>query len=123
MDSLANCPFCGGEADLIDMSDEYEGEYWVAHQCPSGASAETYSYETAAEAIAAWNTRAERTCKPHGEWERVSQTQEIRHIYCDCGEYLGMDRRNSLPFGIECKADMPNYCPSCGAKVIGGNDA
>lgn len=142
MDSLANCPFCGGEADLIDMSDEYEGEYWVAHQCPSGASAETYSYETAAEAIAAWNTRyhsefeetvikawkeikdyQERTCKPHGEWERVSQTQEIRHIYCDCGEYLGMDRRNSLPFGIECKADMPNYCPQCGAKVIGGNDA
>lgn len=80
-------------------------------------------YDTEAEAIDAWNTRAERTCKPHGEWERVSQTQEIRHIYCDCGEYLGMDRRNSLPFGIECKADMPNYCPQCGAKVIGGNDA
>lgn len=57
MSDLKPCPFCGGEADLIDMSDEYEGEYWVAHQCPSGASTETYSYETAAEAIAAWNTR------------------------------------------------------------------
>lgn len=64
------------------------------------------------------NNRAERTCKPYGEWERVSQTQEIRHIYCDCGEYLGMDRRNSLPFEIEYKADMPNYCPNCGCKVV-----
>lgn len=60
-----------------------------------------------------------RTCKPYGKWERVSQTQEVRHIYCDCGEYLGMDRRDSLPFEIECKADMPNYCPNCGAKVVG----
>lgn len=58
------------------------------------------------------------TCTPHGEWERLSQTQEVRHLYCDCGEHLGKDERESFPFAIEWKADLPNYCSNCGAKVL-----
>ena len=54
MSELLSCPFCGGEADVID----YDDECWVAHQCANGTSVETNSYETEAEAIAAWNTRA-----------------------------------------------------------------
>lgn len=100
MTELLPCPFCGGEADLIDMSDAYEAEYWVAHQCPSGASAETYSYETAAEAIAAWNNRAERTC-------RIVEYADAPILVCS-----------------ECGAVQPDdyavyYCWSCGAKVVG----
>ena len=54
MSELLPCPFCGGEADVID----YDDECWVAHQCANGTSVETNSYETEAEAIAAWNSRA-----------------------------------------------------------------
>lgn len=53
MSELLTCPFCGGEAGVID----YDDECWVAHQCVNGTSVETESYETANEAIAAWNRR------------------------------------------------------------------
>jgi hypothetical protein len=59
----------------------------------------------------------ERTCKPHGEWERVSQTQEVRHLVCDCGEELGMEERGTLPWRYHHMASLPNYCPECGARI------
>lgn len=56
-------------------------------------------------------------CTPHGEWERVSQTQEVRHVYCECGRELGMDRRDSFPFERTHLFAMPNYCQECGRKI------
>ena len=63
------------------------------------------------------NELRSRTCEPHGEWERLSQTQEVRHLYCDCGVWLGKDERDSFPFRIERKAELPNYCSNCGRRI------
>lgn len=60
----------------------------------------------------------ERTCKPHGEWERTSQLQECRRVLCDCGHELGMDVRRGFPIKIVDLCELPNYCPNCGRKVV-----
>lgn len=64
--------------------------------CP--CSADRFSTACTEEvAIAAWNTRAERTCKvvskPCDMWE------------CECGMSWW-------------HAGTPNYCPSCGRRVV-----
>ena len=56
-------------------------------------------------------------CVPHGEWIRISQTQEARHVYCECGYELGVDRRDSFPFKHTQLFTMTNYCPNCGRKI------
>ena len=43
-------------------------------------------------------------------------------LYCQqCGEFLAKDERaEDIPKAIrvkECKRKMPNYCPSCGARL------
>ena len=56
-------------------------------------------------------------CTPHGEWESISQTQEVRHVFCECGYELGMDERDSWPFQSTRLFAMPNFCPECGRKI------
>ena len=72
--TLLSCPFCGGEAHVVsDYSSERDETRWsLWHECceHDGESAgyghalfpwfETPWYSTEAEAIAAWNARAER---------------------------------------------------------------
>lgn len=72
MDSLKPCPFCGGEAETWSHYFEEEDmtlwqvrckerPYDVEHPCYTADS--FISFTTEAEAIEAWNTRAERTCR------------------------------------------------------------
>lgn len=56
-------------------------------------------------------------CTPHGEWESVGQSHEVRHIFCECGNELGMDRRDSWPFQRTRLCAIPNYCQECGRKI------
>ena len=56
-------------------------------------------------------------CTPHGEWKSISQTQEVRHVFCECGFELGMDRRDSFPFECTKLFAMPNFCSECGRKI------
>lgn len=56
-------------------------------------------------------------CTPHGEWESISQSQEVRHVFCDCGYELGKDERDSWPFQRTRLFAMPNFCPECGHKI------
>lgn len=64
-----------------------------------------------------WYER-ERTCTPHGEWKPVTQTQEVRRMFCDCGHWLGTDERGSMPFNYTYLFSMPRYCPECGCKLV-----
>ena len=120
--TLLPCPLCGSKGTMHEIESGYGTDYAICCNYKGCRLSEVpnhnHSSKTEAEAVAAWNARTERTCKPQGEWERVSQTQEIRHIYCECGEELGTDERASAPFAIETKAYLPNYCPNCGAKVV-----
>ena len=97
---LLPCPFCGGEAEVRHMDLDSIEEGWKVWGvwCVDDMNAEDYrshghfidNYATEAEAIAAWNTRAERTC-------------ENVHGHCSkCGSIM---------------YDAPNYCPCCGRCV------
>ena len=66
MSELKPCPFCGGEAMVFG----YHDVFWEAEclRCHGAAG----NYETKAEAIDAWNTRADsivrcRDCKQAGD--------------------------------------------------------
>ena len=115
MSELLPCPFCGCTAIYVTRTHYYDPEDTVsifcngckAHVTLEQNEAEGINEKTEAEAIEAWNTRAERTCNP---FKRAS---------------FGF--RDGVEFGIwECSAcgceinpkHIPNYCPNCGAKVI-----
>lgn len=53
MTELKPCPFCGGEAELID---KYEGVFWIICK---GCLCESGFVKTKEEAINAWNRRAD----------------------------------------------------------------
>ena len=90
MSELKPCPFCGGEAvvTLAGVS---------CTKCPGTVVVDFNA--TDQDAINAWNTRAERTCKQNRLFNLVSRG-------CD-GEYYQWHDK-----------EMPNYCPNCGAKVV-----
>lgn len=109
MTELKPCPFCGGNGKMArDVTCGYE-TFWVF--CTKCGSQANYGHFKA-EAAAAWNTRAERTCRieyDEEETERVWDAPEDTWGYrCDaCGDTFRYDR------GL-----LPHYCPNCGAKVV-----
>ena len=101
---LLPCPFCGGEADISDEGNDTEPErYWAYCTNPSCFVEGTAVYATEAEAIAAWNTRAERTCKREKHGRKMDGSWRMR--CSECGYGIGDKRWN--------------FCPKCGAKVVG----
>ena len=121
MTDLKPCPFCGGEAEL------FKGKLGFWHvKCGGrpecGVLPLTNSASTEAEAIAAWNTRAD------SEYEAVPATDEnmakygwVRERTCrsidptDSREFFICSNCN---FGAGRVEFIPNYCPNCGAKVV-----
>lgn len=113
MSELLTCPFCGGEAVLHPTYDMDTGavDGWFAW-CDNGTcecKPETGQFFTEAEAIAAWNTRAERTCKAIARQTPTGTTKG--YICSDCGK--------TLAASVGLYPEIPNYCPNCGAKVVG----
>ena len=93
MTELLPCPFCGGEAQTLR-----NGSWWCV-ACRTPFCCDVGKFDTEAEAIAAWNTRAERTC------ERVHADGWLWTCSA-CGSMYD-------------SGNLYNYCPNCGAKVVG----
>lgn len=98
---LKPCPFCGGEAYAVDVLEKR------AHAVCDTCHASTAYYFSEVEAIAAWNTRAERTCQQVDV--TVKYQPYVTHMTaCSlCGETLAVE-----------EYPAPNYCSKCGARVV-----
>ena len=116
MTELKPCPFCGGEAEML-TAESMNGGYLFGIMCNDCRSRGDV-YGTEAEAIAAWNTRYERTCRNIKDQLRgIGATEfmcsECRAYYADAESYYAY---------LSCDDDegevKTNYCPNCGAKVV-----
>lgn len=100
-ETIKPCPFCGGvHVEVVCQGTRPDDPHVI--QCDDcDASAFGMSRD---DALAAWNRRAERTCRVvrTGEPSPTGVPRERR-----CSECGGMLTR----FGA--------YCPGCGARVIG----
>ena len=118
MDNLLPCPFCGGEAEAhqtydIDTGD-VDGWFVICRNKECTAWPETAEYPTEAEAVAAWNTRAERTCEliPTRGVKYRPHTPTLTCSECGAIYELSEAYPNETLHGFA-------YCPNCGAKVVG----
>ena len=112
MDELRPCPFCGGEAELYEDVGGYSVDCTV---CGAGTSYFGKGLPDAkGRAVAAWNRRAERTCRivpmdaagnpPYRTGGLI--LNELSDGCSECG----------YPFDTPNRG-IPHYCPSCGARI------
>lgn len=138
-EELKPCPFCGGEAEAMLSQSRWGQSYTIHHdaigKCPAGYVS-SMSFRTEAEAIAAWNARADteygsvpatdENMAKHG-WVRertCHDTEEEPKDFCcsECGARLYIDTGDSytmIAADEQTIIKRPNYCPNCGAKVVG----
>lgn len=132
MSELKPCPFCGGEAELhqsYDMdTNEVDGWFVWCNNKECECAPETREHFTEAEAIVAWNTRAERIYATGGiiaQAECRDVCASISEFTCSsCGFNCDLTSWISLFDGDSGRHrhhhfGTPNYCPNCGAKVVG----
>lgn len=106
MSELLKCPFCGGEAETWDGAGPW---HVVCTKCGTIGS----PCLSEAEAIAAWNTRVERTC------ENTDKYPDYRFKCSECNCVLYYEDLDGEPWVfVDGVASVPNYCPNCGAKVV-----
>ena len=106
---LLPCPFCGGEADVLLSQSRWGQSYTIHHDALGKCPAEyvgSMQFATEAEAIAAWNARAERTCH---------NTHENRWFKCSACGYGFTDLYAEDESDIN---EQPRYCPNCGRKAV-----
>lgn len=102
---LLPCPHCGGEAEFRDGSSTKPYIRCKGCGCRTGSS---FDY---GKLVAAWNRRAERTCRYVRDHMGVAG-----NWFCKCSE---------------CGAEFDErvvdrhfvYCPECGARVVDCDDA
>lgn len=111
MTELLLCPFCGGKQTYR----KHDGAVWLTttnHKrgCIMREALSFVAFDTEAEAIEAWNTRAERTCEQE---ERGWSTEgDHARVWLTCGHDCM----------VPTVQDLPNYCPNCGARVVDGKE-
>ena len=101
--------------------------FWVeCYNENCDALVETACMETETEAVEAWNTRADSYKQAAEYWQRMFESS-LGELTC---EELGSIRvwqscnvwSHELSCGHEVdtlEQEPPNYCPNCGAKVVG----
>ena len=109
MTELKPCPFCGGEAETL-TAESMHGGYLFGIMC-SDCRSRGDVYNTEAEAIEAWNTRAERTC------EKLPQLSDNVCIVKRGGAEMEFGYWRCSECGCE-NFEGAKYCMNCGAKVV-----
>ena len=108
MNQLKRCPFCNSyETLLCNIPTGYRQipNVWYVECLDCGCR--SHKNPDKDKAIAAWNSRAERTCKQE---ERGWGTEgDHARVWLTCGHDCM----------VPTVQDLPNYCPNCGAKVVG----
>ena len=126
-DELKVCPFCGGDARIHSkvLAEGFDSGYWaVCDECGKG---DTLPHESEEEAAVAWNARAavadEQFAMAVHDGRALQRVRECHMVSVSLYDEEGVD-------GIECDEcgwsdvhewydPMPEFCPSCGAKVVG----
>lgn len=101
MSKLKPCPFCGGEGDWYEVKPGYG--YVSCDTCD--ATIGCFDALPKQDAIDAWNTRAERTCR---------NTEQPGEGFFTCSACNGSAVIEWTTGGW----GKPNYCPTCGARVV-----
>ena len=102
MTDLKPCPFCGGEPRIVHFTQD--ACYVLCENIDCMAMQKVYG--TKSEAIAAWNARAERTCRNIRNWSN-------HEFECSsCGYELYPEDGTYESDGTL------RFCPNCGAKVV-----
>ena len=118
-DELNPCPFCGGEAEAWEYEDDVDvfdpqSLGWIENHCfitycvGCDPCKVVISRRSKEDAAAAWNARAERTCRMVPMWE---ESDANGYVTCECDAcgWMADYAADSEPFG---------WCASCGAKVV-----
>ena len=99
---LLPCPFCGGEAEFRDGSSTKPYIRCKSCGCRTWGS---HAYD---RLVAAWNRRAERTCRVESSHEEEGDGCYSYFEYeLTCGHEIAW--ADQLP---------PSYCPECGRRVL-----
>ena len=98
MIELLPCPFCGSEAELWSESQ-------MAIISCKKFCVHSKGYIRVDDAIDAWNTRAERTCRIEYPYYGDAPVINAQPRCSECHEHFAV-------------GEFPNYCPSCGRKVL-----
>ena len=104
-ETLKPCPFCGGgHIEIVNQGSMPDDPHVVqCDDCDASASGMSMG-----EAIAAWNRRAERTC-------RVSAPVDGEYRCGECGHL------NRETYRADKGWCAPEYCAHCGARVVEGD--
>ena len=129
-EELESCPFCGGEARIL-----HGGLRCMAtvECCKCGASVKAIDeMNPVLLAVEKWNKRVVGRKVTIGGWEPVRTDEgvwengtdyEYEFAYCSvCGrmQYAGWDSHKEAKEKIEGFHEEYKFCPSCGAKMTGG---
>lgn len=129
-DLLLDCPFCGARpyVQVHELDETCVEARVVCPSCHVSTVRECQSWRVSfmgddltrtlamGRVISAWNRRAERTCRvgcyPPGYEDNLHY-----EVCSECGAILTANRPGDR------HAVRANYCPSCGARVVTGDDA
>lgn len=105
MIELERCPLCKGKVIInVEQLAVYPGTPYCTIFCPScGLKLTRRGNNGYQEAIDAWNTRHERTCR------NINDKYSRSWVCSECNESHVVNAADSEPF---------RYCPSCGCKVV-----
>ena len=106
---LDGCPVCGKQPERhVCKKSLDEDSYYVIYECRQKDHTVSGKGDSDLEAIEAWNTRHERTCRDINPYGR--DYFEGKFDLFTCSE-CGWD-------GVCDPVEDVGFCPSCGAKVI-----